>query len=103
MRRGKNACPENVGIYRRNLHGARDITLQIVYFTVKTMLLEVLEISAMLGIVALPLLFPANKKLKKPAIRIPKNYNDTSDAHFAINENGFLEEIRHDKLSSHTH
>ncbi len=42
---------------------------------------------------------PSKKKTR--AIRIPKNYNDTSDAHYAINEKGYLERIHHDKLSSH--
>jgi len=41
---------------------------------------------------------PAKKKTG--AIRIPKNYNDTTNARYAVNERGFLEEIRHDKLSS---
>lgn len=31
------------------------------------------------------------RKIKK--IRIPKDHNDTSEANYAINENGFLEEI----------
>jgi len=65
------------------------------------MLIDVLEISALLVVLILPLFFPYKKK--KTAIRIPKNYNDTSEAHYAINEKGFLEEINHDKLSSHTH
>ena len=49
----------------------------------------------MLSIV-LPL-FPA-KKTKN--IRIPKNYNDTSNSRYAINNNGYLEEIQNDRLSS---
>jgi hypothetical protein len=55
----------------------------------------------MIGIV-LRLLIPAKKKVKAKAIRLPKNYNDTSDARYAINEHGFLEEIHHDKLSRHS-
>jgi hypothetical protein len=65
------------------------------------MLIELLKISALVVVLILPLFFPRKKKTK--AIKIPKNYNDTSGARYAINENGFLEEIRHDKLSSHTH
>ena len=45
-----------------------------------------------------PLFFPVTKI---HSINIPKNYNDTSDAHYAINERGCLEEIRHDNISSH--
>jgi hypothetical protein len=65
------------------------------------MLIELLEISALLAVLVLPLFFPGKKKSNE--IRIPKNYNDTSEAHYAINENGFLEEIKHDKISSHAH
>ena len=65
------------------------------------MLIDVLEISALLAVLILPLFFPYKKKTT--AIRIPKNHNDTSEAHYAINEKGFLEEINHDKLSSHAH
>ncbi len=65
------------------------------------MLIEVLKISALLAVIILPLFFPIKKK--NTGIRIPKDYNDTSDAHYAINENGFLEEIKHDKTSSHAH
>ncbi len=65
------------------------------------MLIELLKISALLVVLVLPLFFPLKKKPK--AIKLPKNYNDTSDAHYAINEHGFLEEINDDKLSSHTH
>ncbi len=63
------------------------------------MLIEVLEISALLTALILPLFFPVKKKVK--AIKIPKNHNDTSEANYAINEHGFLEEIHHGKLSSH--
>ena len=64
------------------------------------MLIDTLEISALLAVLVLPLFFPYKKK--NTAIRIPKNYNDTSEAHYAVNEHGFLEEINHDKFSSHT-
>lgn len=63
------------------------------------MLVELLEISALLAVLILPVLFPYKKQAK--AIKIPKNHNDTSEARYAINEHGFLEEIRHDKLENH--
>jgi hypothetical protein len=63
------------------------------------MLIESFEIGALLAVLILPAFFPYKKKVK--AIKIPKNYNDTSEANYAINENGFLEEIQHDKLKSH--
>jgi len=65
------------------------------------MLIELLKITALLTVLILPLFFPVKKKSK--AIKIPKNHNDTSDAHYAVNEHGFLEEINHDKLSRQTH
>ncbi|WP_299589538.1 hypothetical protein [Mucilaginibacter sp.] len=63
------------------------------------MLIELLEIGALLAVVILPLFFPYKKKVR--AIKIPKNHNDTSEANYAINEHGFLEEIQHDNLKSH--
>ena len=63
------------------------------------MLIELLEISALLAVLILPVLFPYKKQAK--TIKIPKNHNNTSEARYAINEHGFLEEIRHDKLESH--
>jgi len=62
------------------------------------MLIEVFEISALLIVLILPLCFPYKKRVR--AIKFPKNYRDTSEANFAINEHGFLEEIRHDKINS---
>jgi len=38
-------------------------------------------------------------KTKPKAIRIPKNHNDTSEARYAINERGFLEEIHQTEIS----
>jgi hypothetical protein len=64
------------------------------------MLIDLLEIGTLMMLFVLLLFFRAKKKTK--AIRIPKNHNDTSGARYAINENGYLEEINHDKLS-HTH
>jgi hypothetical protein len=65
------------------------------------MLIELLKISALLAVLVVPLFFPFKRKTK--AIKIPEDYNDTSEAHYAINEHGFLEEINNDKFSSHTH
>jgi hypothetical protein len=62
------------------------------------MLIDLLKISALMAALIVPLFFPVTKI---NAVRIPKNYNDTSDAHYAINERGCLEEIRHDNISSH--
>jgi hypothetical protein len=59
------------------------------------MLIELFEISALMIVLILPLFFPVSRK--KKAIKIPKNYRDTSEAKYAINEKGFLEEINHDK------
>jgi len=59
------------------------------------MLIELFEISALMIVLILPLFFSVKKR--KKAIKIPKNYNDTSEAKYAINEKGFLEEINHDK------
>jgi len=63
------------------------------------MLIELFEIGALLTVLILPFFFSYKKKDK--AIKIPKNHNDTSEANYAINEHGFLEEIQHDKLESH--
>ncbi|MFI5140155.1 MAG: hypothetical protein ACHQIM_20205 [Sphingobacteriales bacterium] len=65
------------------------------------MLIVVLEISALMAVIILPFFFPLKKKAN--AIKLPKNHNDTSEANYAVNEHGYLEEIHHDKLSNHTH
>jgi hypothetical protein len=64
------------------------------------MIIDVLKIFSLLVVLILPLFFPAKRKTR--IIKFPKNYNDTSDAHYAINEQGFLEEIHNDNLSSHS-
>jgi hypothetical protein len=63
------------------------------------MLINALEIFTLMVVLILPLFYPVKKKGR--SIRLPKNYNDTSDSRYAINENGYLEEIHNDKLSSH--
>jgi hypothetical protein len=62
------------------------------------MLIDVLKITSLLAALVVPLFFPV-KKIN--VIRMPKNHNDTSDAHYAINVHGLLEEIHHDNISSH--
>jgi hypothetical protein len=63
------------------------------------MLIDLLKICALMTVILLPLFYPVKKKAR--TIRIPKNYNDTSDSRYAVNEHGYLEEIHNDKLSSH--
>jgi hypothetical protein len=65
------------------------------------MLTDLLRIFALMAVLVLPLFIRIKKK--KRAIKIPKNYNDTSEARYAINAHGFLEEIQHDKLSNQSH
>jgi len=64
------------------------------------MVIEVLTISTMMALLVLPLFFPVKKKSR--AIKLPRNYCDTSDARYAINERGFLEEFHHDGFSNHS-
>jgi hypothetical protein len=62
------------------------------------MIIVVLKICCLLFALALPLLLPAKRKTR--TIKFPRNYKDTSDAQYAINEHGFLERIHNDNLSS---
>jgi hypothetical protein len=62
------------------------------------MVIAVLQISTLVALLVVPLFFPVKKRTG--AIKLPKNYNDTSDARYAVNERGYLEEIHHDRLSS---
>jgi hypothetical protein len=62
------------------------------------MVFVVLTLVTMVALLGRRLFTPAKKKTG--AIRIPKNYNDTSDARYAINERGFLEEIHHDNYQT---
>jgi hypothetical protein len=61
------------------------------------MIIALLQISTMTALLVVSLFFPFKKR--KGSLRLPKNYNDTSDARYAVNERGYLEEIHHD-LSS---
>lgn len=63
------------------------------------MFMDLLKIGCLVIVLIIPLFFSFKKK--KVAIKVPRNHNDTSEAQFAINEHGFLEEIHHDNLSSH--
>jgi hypothetical protein len=63
------------------------------------MLINLLNISFL--VMAFVFLAVIRSKRKPKGIRIPKNHNDTTGAHYAINENGYLERIQHDKLSRH--
>ncbi len=50
----------------------------------------------MLGLIALPLLKKTNKKKDKPVVY--KNNHDTTNAHYAVNYKGYLEEIPGNKV-----
>ena len=63
------------------------------------MLITILEVAALLAIIIVPLGGPS-KKNKKSAPKIDK---DVSDAHYAVNEHGYLEEIHGRELSGHEH
>ncbi|MDB5008122.1 MAG: hypothetical protein JWP45_2515 [Mucilaginibacter sp.] len=63
------------------------------------MFFDLFEIFALMAVIILPFFLGGRKKEK--TIRIPKNHNDTSRSRYAVNEHGFLEEIRQDKLSKH--
>jgi hypothetical protein len=65
------------------------------------MLIILFQIIALLAVLIIPLFFQIKKKSRP--IKFPKGYNDTSEANYAINENGYLEEIHNDRLSSHAH
>jgi hypothetical protein len=62
------------------------------------MIIEVLKICTMMALLITPLFFPVKKKTR--TLRLPRNYNDTSGARYAVNERGYLEEIHHDRLSA---
>lgn len=62
------------------------------------MVIAVLPICTLVALLGVALFFPV--KRRKGAIKLPKNYNDTSDSRYAVNERGYLEEIHHDRLSA---
>jgi hypothetical protein len=65
------------------------------------MLIILFQVIALLAVLIMPLFFQTKKKTR--TIKFPKGYNDTSEANYAVNENGYLEEIHNDRLSRHTH
>jgi hypothetical protein len=67
-------------------------------FSLQIMVIEVLQIGTLVALLIVPLFLPVKKGAG--AIKLPKNYNDTSDARYAVNERGYLEEIHHDRLSN---
>jgi hypothetical protein len=68
------------------------------------MYIILLQITALLAVIILPLLAIRKKfrKRSKPAFKY-KIDTDTEYARYAINEDGFLEEINEGKLSKHKH
>ncbi|WPU96062.1 hypothetical protein SNE25_11075 [Mucilaginibacter sabulilitoris] len=66
------------------------------------MYIILLEITALLAVILLPVLVVKKKfrKRSKPAYKIDTN---TEYARYAINEDGFLEEINVSNLSKHKH
>jgi hypothetical protein len=64
------------------------------------MLIYLLNMSILTVAFIMVKVFQIKRKKKSKAIKVPKHYNDTSEAQYAINERGFLEEIHHDKVSS---
>lgn len=65
------------------------------------MYMLLLSFSMAIGLLSYAMFF-RSRKPKSKKIRIYKHHRDTSDANYAINEHGFLERIRHDKLSKHS-
>ena len=71
------------------------------------MFIYLLSFSMLVGLLVHPIFFSGGKRRAKKIripkkIRVPKNHSDTSNANYAINENGFLERIHRDKLSRHS-
>ncbi|WP_183557363.1 hypothetical protein [Mucilaginibacter sp. SP1R1] len=69
------------------------------------MYIILLQITALLAVVILPLLAVRKKfrKRSKPTTFKYKIDTNTEYARYAINEDGFLEEITEGKLSKHKH
>ena len=60
-------------------------------------MITIVHATMMLGLIVLPLL----KKGKKTTNAVAyKNNRDTTNAHYAINNNGYLEEVPGSKVSS---
>jgi hypothetical protein len=65
----------------------------------KIMLITILEVVALLTIIIAPLGGPIKKK-KRNTLSIDKNVNS---AHYAVNEEGYLEKLKGRELSDHEH
>ena len=63
------------------------------------MLITILEVAALIAIIVVPLAGPSKKK-KKNVVTIDR---DITHAHYAVNEEGNLVEIRGRELSGHHH
>jgi len=63
------------------------------------MLITIFEVAALLAIIIVPLAGPSPKKKKNA----PKIDRDVTDAHYAVNEERYLEEIHGRELSDHQH
>ena len=63
------------------------------------MLITFLEVATLLAIIIVPIGGPSTKK-KNKALKIDR---DIADAHYAINKEGFLEQIQGKELSRHEH
>jgi hypothetical protein len=65
----------------------------------------ILEITALLAVIILPLFIVRTRfrKRSKPPVNKYNIDTDTEYARYAINENGFLEEINEGKLSKDKH
>jgi len=59
-------------------------------------MITVIQILALLACMILPLFKTPKAKVKRPVVY--KNNHDTTDAHYAINNNGCLEEIVSSKV-----
>jgi hypothetical protein len=63
------------------------------------MLTTILEVAALLAVIIVPMGGPLKKK-KKKVLKIDR---DITDAHYAINKEGYLEEVHGRELSNHEH
>ena len=64
------------------------------------MLTTILEVAALLAIILLPMGGPPTKKKKNITAKIDR---DTTNAHYAVNKDGYLEERHARELSHHEH
>jgi len=69
-----------------------------IYYIV--MIIQLLLVGVLMIAFTTAFFLRAKQKTKSKTIRFPKDYRDTSQARYAINENGFLERIEQDKKQS---